>query len=624
MSSRMSSARAVLVAPVPAPSLTEAEFLQQIAWERSAPKPLVAAAGRGDVARFATAWRGWLRGALADTRTPSGPLLAGWSVEAGLDPAVIAAIAAFDPPRKRSGKRRPVMTATSAWTKHATTLVDALLAASGAALTTPVGQLAALELLSIGGTQLPAEVWWRLWRGTLSAVQDGNDAVDSSTLSPDVALIVTGELPLFAGLVFAPVAGMTARARGGRRALGRALLAETDTDGTPQSALLSRLPLWLAPLLRSSIWARRFDAPLWTGEQPRRLNDLVERSVALSRADGRLALTNGLPAEPLPMLLAAAELLDWPATHPGRSCLRSMLQYRAAPRSLTKLRKPAVQVMPSNQSDWARLVLLRSDWTAAAASVAVAHHQPLPELDVTIHGQPVLHGSWGLELQLGDAAVELADEWSCVCWESDPDADYAELQMTGPGRLRVERQVLLSRKDQFLLLADVISGAPAGRLTYRSRLPFAPAVQGDSVPGRREFRLTAARAKVRVFPLALPEDVTLSTPHRCQIDGHGLTLEQIAEGRGLMAPLVFDWHPQRRNAEALWRRLTVTENGKVLPGDAAAAFRWKVGRDQWLCYRGLKPAAVPRAVLGCHTPNETLIGRFDTKGEVDPILMIEP
>jgi hypothetical protein len=620
----MSPVRSSLALSQPTPTVAEGEFLQQLVWERSAPKPLVAAAARGDVARFAKAWRDWLRGTLADTRTVTGPLLSGWSLEADLDPAVAAAIAAFDAPHKRSGKRRPVMTATSAWTKHAITLVDALLAASGAALATPVGLLAALELLSISGNRLPADGWWRLWRGTLSAVQAGEAAVDVAAASPDVALIAQGELPLLAGLVFAPVAGMAARTKAGRKALQRALIAETDTDGTPQSALLSRLPLWLAPLLRSSIWARRFDAPLWTGEQPRRLNDLVERSVALSRADGRLALTNGLPAEPLPMLLAAADLLDWPATHPGRSCLRSMVQYQAAPRSLTKLRKPAVQVMPSNQSDWARLVLLRSDWTAAAASVAVAHHQPLPELDVTIHGQPVLHGPWGLELQLGDAAVELADEWACVCWESDPDADYAELQMTGPGRLRVERQVLLSRKDQFLLLADVISGAPAGRLVYRSRLPFAPQVRGDQEPGRREFRVTASRSKVRVFPLALPEDVTFSTPHRCQIDAHGLTLEQIADGRGLMAPLVFDWHPQRRNAEALWRRLTVTENGQVLPGDAAAAFRWKVGREQWLCYRGLKPAAVPRAVLGCHTANETLIGRFDKQGEVDPILMIEP
>lgn len=624
MSSRMSSARAAQVAPKLTPSLADAEFLHQIAWERSAPKALTAAAAAGDVARFAAAWRAWLRKSLAESRTVSGPLLAGWSTEADLDPAVAAAIAAFHAQPSRARKRRPVMTSASAWTKHATTLVDALLAANAAALSTPVGLLAALELLSIAGTRLPIELWWRLWRNTLTAAPMESASGQRSTKPADVALIVQGELPFLAGLVFAPVAGMSALSRSGRRHLGRALIAETDTDGTPQSELVSRLPLWLAPLLRSTIWARRFDVPLWTGEQPRRLNDLVERSVALSRADGRLALTNGLPSEPLPMLLAAADLLDWPATHPARNCLRSVLQYRSKPRSLTKLRKPAVQVMPSNQSDWARLVLLRSDWTAAAASVAVAHHQPLPELDVSLHGQPVLHGPWGLELQLGDAAVELADEWACVCWESDPDADYAELQMTGPGRLRVERQLLLSRKDQFLLLSDVISGAPSGRMVFRSRLPFAPGVRGDGVTGRREFRLTTPRTKVRVFPLALPEDVTLSTPHRCQIDDRALTLEQVADGRGLMAPLVFDWHPQRRNAEALWRRLTVTENGRVLPGDAAAAFRWKVGREQWLCYRGLKPAVVPRAVLGHHTANETLIGRFDATGDVDPILMIEP
>ncbi|HUQ69965.1 MAG TPA: hypothetical protein VM165_10605 [Planctomycetaceae bacterium] len=615
MSARMSSKSPRIATP----ASSDIEFLQGIAWERAAPRDIVAAAAIGDPARFATAYRQWLRSQQADARANNGPLLTAWSLAVGVDPTVAKAIAAFAPASNRNRARRPVIKAAASWTDRAQALIAALLDQSAAALATPVGLLAALELLATGGSRLPVTEWWLLWRATLSAVI----AKDDDTLAPDVALLRDGELPLLTGLVFGPVLGMSSTARDGRRLLGRRLIAETDTDGTPASALLSRLPLWLAPLVRATVWSQRFHQPLWNGEQAARFNDVVERTVALSRADGRLALTNGLPSEPLPMLLVAADLLEWPAGHPARSCLQSLTRLQAQPTLVSKLRKPSIAVMPSVQSDWARFALLRTDWSAGAASVAVAHHASLPELDVTIDGQPLIHGPWGLDLQLGDTGIELADEWACVCWESDPDADYAELQMTGPKRLRVERMVLLSRKDQFLFIADAVSGAPKGRMHYRSRLPFAPGVRAEREPGRRELRLTMSRAKARVFPLALPEDTVNSTPHRCELVDDGLVLEQTIDGQGLLAPLVIDWHPQRRSADALWRQLTVTENGRVLGGDAAGAFRWKVGKDQWLVYRSLKPGAVPRAVLGQHTANETLIGRFDAKGEVDTIVTIE-
>ena len=118
--------------------------------------------------------------------------------------------------------------------------------------------------------------------------------------------------------------------------------------------------------------------------------------------------------------------------------------------------RPTIATMPSNQSDWAKFALLRSDWSVEADSVAITHHQPLPQLDVTALGRSLIHGDWGLKLKIGDAIIELAEEWSCVCWQSDPDADYIELQMAGPGKLRVERLVLLSRKERFLIIADAI------------------------------------------------------------------------------------------------------------------------------------------------------------------------
>ncbi|OYW13161.1 MAG: hypothetical protein B7Z55_17305, partial [Planctomycetales bacterium 12-60-4] len=321
-----------------------------------------------------------------------------------------------------------------------------------------VGVLAALELLWTVGDRLPQRFWWPLWRQTLSNVAQLLSAATSTNGTPDEQLVLHGEIPLLAGLVFRHQAGSKELIRQGQRVFTRELSARTDTDGTPHSELLPRLPYWLAPLIRVTGWCHQAGQSLWDHDQQELLSDVAERAVALCRPDGKLALTNGHAADALPVLRQAAELFDWPASNPSRACLKSLADHAAGskPRSSGAA---AISVMPSNQSDWARFALLRTDWTAGAASVAIAHHEPLPQLDVTIAGEPLLQGVWDLDVRLGDAGIELADEWSCVCWESQPEADYAELQMTGPGRLRIERLILLSREDGFLMLADSVSGA---------------------------------------------------------------------------------------------------------------------------------------------------------------------
>ena len=101
-------------------------------------------------------------------------------------------------------------------------------------------------------------------------------------------------------------------------------------------------------------------------------------------------------------------------------------------------------------------------------------------------------------------------------------------------------------------------------------------------------------------------------------------MKQVAQGEGLFAPLLLDWHPNRTRAEAQWRSLTVTEDGRVITPDIAAGHRLKLGDLQLLVFRSLKSTGKSRAVLGHHTNNETVIGRVDKKGDIDPILLVEP
>jgi hypothetical protein len=279
--------------------------------------------------------------------------------------------------------------------------------------------------------------------------------------------------------------------------------------------------------------------------------------------------------------------------------------------------------MPSNQSDFARFALLRSDWSVQADSVALAHHRRYPQLDVSASGRPLIHGDWTIKLNIGGADVELAEEWTCVCWQSDPDADYIELQMAGPGKLRVERIVMLSRNQRFLLLADSVSGVPHERIEYSSQLPLGDNVQTRMDTPTREIQLTMKGFRARAFPLALPQDRVLSTPHQFTAEDGHVTLSQVTEGEGMFAPILLDWDSSRSRGAAQWRTLTVTEDGRVIGRDIASGHRLKINDLQLLIYRSLKDTCNSRSVLGHHTWNETVIAQFTKKGDVDPILMVE-
>ncbi len=605
-------------APADLGSATDADFLRGLTWNRSAPAELVAAAATGEPAKFLRAWRTRLKALRTNGSSPK-TLQAAWSITAGVDEQLDRVLAPFRP-AKALKKRRAAIHPRASWAEKIEPAAR-LLGNPATDMTPSASLLSGLEILAT--SSLSTEIQWPLFRRVLTAVLQHGPMANTAGLAPDVALQSNGEIPFCAGLLFIDLHGAAELLRRGQKVIKKDLPARADNDGTVHAELAARLPLWLASLIRCTAWAEAFEAELWDMDERTLLSDVCERTLALCRADGRLALTNGLAVDPLPVLAAAAELFEWPAANPSLSCLKSLHRHASGKKPSGTSRAGGALVMPSNQSDWARFALLRSDWTATADTVAVTHHEALPQLDVTIGGEPIIHGPWGLQLRIGDAQIELAEEWSCVCWETDPEADYVELQMCGPGKLRVERMILLSRTDQFLFLADSISGVKNERMEYASQLPVVSGLTATADTETRLAHLRSPRSRVRVIPLGLPANRVHSTPHQCAIGDGSIRLNHIAEGRGLLAPLVLDWHPNRRNAAVDWKPLTVTEESKILRPDQAAGYRLRVGASQWLFYRSLQSTGMSRAVLGHHTFNETVIARFDKAGDVEPLLMIE-
>src|SRR5260370_284291 len=205
--------------------------------------------------------------------------------------------------------------------------------------------------------------------------------------------------------------------------------------------------------------------------------------------------------------------------------------------------------------------------------MAVAYHSPGVELELSAAGETLLSGAVESELSIDGAPLIPRGEWQAVCWHSDGDCDYFELQLCFSGSVRIDRQLLLARGAHFAMMADAVIAPQAEKIEYRMLLPAADAVSMSFHSSTRECRLRTAGPTARVFPLGLPRGRVVGTPGSFLNRDGRLELTQMAAGLAVHVPIVFDWHPRRRVLAADWRSLTVSENGQALRRDRAPGYR---------------------------------------------------
>jgi hypothetical protein len=238
-------------------------------------------------------------------------------------------------------------------------------------------------------------------------------------------------------------------------------------------------------------------------------------------------------------------------------------------------------------------------------------------------GRDVLwSGPWTLEVHCGGVLAVPTGRWEEVCWVSDDEANYLELEMRFSGGLRVQRQMLLARRDRFLMLADVILGRGAGPTTYRGCLPLAEGVDWRGGSETREGVIAGPSRCLRGLPLALPEWQATPAGGQSRRTPQGLELWQSTEAARLLAPWFLDFDQRRSGRPLTWRQLTVAENRASVPRHQAAGFRVMIGAQQWLIYRA-RGGRGNRTLLGHNLSSEMLVGRFNRRGEVKPLVEVE-
>ena len=506
--------------------------------------------------------------------------------------------------RKLKSTAREVMTATGTLT----------LGAGGQLRTDAESALLAIAAAQAMGA-IAAKSDQGQWHQTLDHLLDMSVSPRSDwELSPWGYQLVSVELPMTLAFMLPEIETMEQTGQEAAIRMNNSLSAMLDLDGWP---FADHLPV-LAPLAAS--WTRCLKMARKAGfPSDPAVNEQVQLFVPqvfrLMRNDSSLMLSNHQ---------------DSPIEGEFENQLLSLMKGKRRDRKFAQVcrqKKPktadvlAIDLPESSLSEWASSGVYQSQWRRRSPKLAIDYSNQQCRIEVG-RDLPLLGGQTMPEIRLGGQLLEPVSDFEAVCDEQNDDLDFLELEIELSRGVQLQRQFILSRNDDFLIVADAILATEVGGLDYRCKWPLAPGVSGMQETETRELYLTAGKIQSLVLPLALPEWKVARHNGQLDFDDDGLELRQNSSGRALYAPLVFDLSPKRSKRPRTWRPLTVAEQLKIVPSDVASAFRIQLDKQQWILYRSLAEQG-NRTFMGENFNGELFLGSFDTNGQVKPLLQIE-
>ena len=466
--------------------------------------------------------------------------------------------------------------------------------------------------------ELPAGTWWKLLDHLLQTVADAARA-DNADDEPLVRQLLAGELALMLAYLFPEIALCRALMPEARRVLALGLDDMLDGRGLLHARYFDQFRPLLACWTRCFVLGGKLQQGCWGKKVERQYRKLVRNALRFSRRDGSSVFSPSKKDENGVELLAAAVTLS------GNQVERSIaaaLGLRGKKTSKKNRSGSAKLPRASVHSEWAATAALRPDWSRQSPRLTVLYPDTSCRVELGCGKDVLFSGTWAFDLRIDGAPVVPTGEWTKQCWVSDKDMDYLELEITLSEGLRVQRHFLLAREDRFLLMADAVLAPRLATINYCGTLPLASGVAVHQACETRECWLTGGKPRATILPLALPEwrsdrrvgDLTSAFSR--------LELRQTVTGRALWAPLFIDLDRCRLDKPLTWRSLTIGEAREVQTSDAAVGYRVAIDKKQWVLYRSLTETR-SRSLLGYNLRSETLVARFDSSGEIDPLIEVE-
>ncbi len=460
--------------------------------------------------------------------------------------------------------------------------------------------------------ELPAGTWWSLAETLHRLAGEAQHLRVDAAHDPENIVrqqLFAGELPLALSYLFPELQPMRALRHQARQALSEGIIAVTDGEGLPHARLLPVLgPLW-ACWTRCQTIGEQFHRGAWSRDAENQYLWLVRRMIRLVDAGGRLPLDEGETDDQpslKPILAAALEMVG----DAGDAAAAAVaISKSIVPKSLKIV--PKKQPDASLESAWSCLAVLSGGWSPATPRLTVAFADEPLHFELCAGGRKIFAGNWTMTTVCDGQPISPIGAWQELCWQSDKKCDFLELGVELAEGVQLERQIVLSKRDNVLLVADVVSAKDRTphKLRHSFSLPLARRVVWLPETETRDGVLVANKQQTAVLPIGLfewrsdPRGGTLTS------ESGRLTLAEATTGRSLYAGLIIDLDPARSKKCRTWRQLTISEMLQVVPRDLAVGFRAQSGDDQWLVYRSLGPAG-NRSVIGQNISSEFYAGRF--------------
>lgn len=455
-------------------------------------------------------------------------------------------------------------------------------------------------------TRLPncvgENLWWKLINHLTSIAREARQ-IDPRR-DPLVWQMLGGELPLALAYLLPEIRVCHDNALSAWSTVAAGLNELVDVDGVPPTSLVPLLPSLVASWTRTRAVAERLSDDVWQDPASRRYELAL---LGLARLH---SVESGL--------WHACEKFE--LEKPTRRLMRHL-----ATGKFDRKRSANAEQLPSPamHSEENKLGLLRSSWFSKAPRLTVSYVDTTTHVELFAAGEPILAGPWRLDVQFDNEPRPVTRNWQTVCWHSDKDVDFLEIETDLGNGLRAQRQLLLAREDEVLLVADAVFADRSGRIDYRASLPICTHIGFHGAEESREGHLVGDEVRALVLPLSLCEWRSDSRHGSLEVTSDGLTLRVARQGRAVYAPLLIDLNRKRAKQACTWRTLTVAEQRGVKPPDVAVGYRAQVGDANWLIYRSLSECGI-RSLLGQQVKAEFLFGRMRADGGCARLLEIEP
>jgi hypothetical protein len=432
--------------------------------------------------------------------------------------------------------------------------------------------------------------------------------------------LLAGELALTLAAHLPDIKSRRRMAKSGRAAVALGLGEILDNQGVPAAEHLELMLPLLACWTRCGALAKASGGEAFGSRAMKQFDRFVQNMIRVARPDGWPSLiANELAASASKTLEAAFKLS---ADSTNRQ-LAAIALPKSSAKATAKPKKGVTLPPASMHCEESAIAALRRGWNRDDERLVTRFAGQSCQVELVSSGQISISGEWQFSLSRQGQPLEPVSDWESICWHSDAEVDYLELQLQLTDNVILQRHMILAREDRFLLLADAVLGSSIGGLEYCGILPLAAGIEFSPATETREGTLVAAgRPLAQVLPLALPEWRSDARVGQLSATARGLELHQETEGRRLFAPLFIDLDRTRFRKRLTWRALTVAESLLSVATERAAGYRVAIGKEQWIIYRSLGPVG-NRTLLGHNLSTETLVARFGSDGEVTSIIEIE-